>query len=890
MTATLLPPSTVVLRDGSTVTVRPVTRDDAPLVQRLLESLSPESRVFRFFSGGGDMPTMAGRLAAVTADDGFGLLALRGPDQEPVAHAMYAPTGSGRAEVAFAVADRYQGLGLGSLLLGQIADAARRAGVETLEAMVMPENLHMLEVFGRSGFPVRSGSHQGQVSVEFSSRITEPVLQVFESREALATAAAVRHLLEPESVAVIGASRHRGSIGAEVFHNLLEAGFRGPVYPVNPNASVIQSVTAYASIGDVPGPVELAVITVPAEDVLEVAEQCAAKGVRALLVISAGFAERGGEGLELQRRLLEICRRSGMRLCGPNCMGVLNTVPEVSLNATFAPTFPPPGNVAFISQSGGLGLAVIEHASRLGLGISQFVSIGNKTDLSGNDFLQYWESDSSTDVVLLYLESFGNPRKFARLARRVAQTKPIIAVKSGRTPAGARGTGSHTGALLAASDVTVDALFRQAGVIRTESLHEMFDTSALLANQPLPAGDRVAIVTNGGGPAILCADACVERGLQVLDPSPSLRAGLDKVLPPGSSTGNPIDMLAEARGDDYKNAIATLAASGEVDAVIAIFVPPLVTSPEEVAQGIRDAAANAGNLTLAAVFMSARGMPDALQAGGRRIPSFEFPEDAAAALAHAARLARWRAEGQGQPVAVDVDAGRAAAVIDGALDASQDWLDPAATFELLESYGIPLAPVRFASTPRQAATAAREIGFPVAVKAFAPGLVHKTEAGAVRLGLATSSAVERAATEMSATIRTEGFVVQKMVSQGVEMLVGLVQDASFGPVLACGSGGVTAELMRDVRVALTPVSAADAASMLRSLRSFPLLQGFRGSPPADVAALEAIIHRVSALAEGHPEITELDLNPVIVQERGAVVVDARVRVSPAGPAPALGAR
>lgn len=878
------------------MSVRPVSAEDEPKLRALLESLSMESRVFRFFSAGGDMKAMARRLAGVAETGGCGLLAVRGPGETPVGHAMYAPTGEGRAEVAFAIADGLQGQGLGTLLLGQVADAARRAGIETLEAVVMPENARMLEVFARSGFPVRTGGREGQVTVEFPSLITADVLQVFESRDALATAAAVAHVLEPASVAVIGASRRPRSIGAEMFHNLLAAGFPGPVYPVNPSAAVVQSVPAYRSVLDIPGPVELAVIVVPAAEVLAVAQECADKGVRALVVVSAGFAERGGEGIEMQERLVDLCRRFGMRLVGPNCMGVMNVVPRVSLNATFAPTVPPPGNVAFMSQSGGLGLAVIEHATRLGLGLSQFVSVGNKADLSGNDFIQYWESEPETGVILLYLESFGNPRRFSRLARRVARTKPIVAVKSGRTAAGVRATGSHTGALLAASDVTVDALFRKAGVIRTDSLHEMFDVTGLLAHQPLPAGNRVGIVTNAGGPGILCADACAERDLAVPEPSPALRERLLATLPAGASLNNPIDMLAEARGAHYREALSALAAAGEYDALVAIFVPPLVTSAEEVAQGIREAAEHLRDLPLATVFMSARGVPDELRSGERRIPSFEFPEDAAVSLAHASRLASWRRQAGGEPRPVpDADPAAVAALIEQALGSEgPGWLPAESVAALLTAYGIPLAATRYASTPHEAGRAARRLGGPVALKAIAPGLVHKTEAGAVRLGLRGASAVERAAADMAQRLQAAGavveaFQVQAMVSEGVEMLIGLVQDATFGPVLACGAGGTAVELMRDVSVALTPVTEAEVDEMIRSLRMHPLLTGFRGAPPADVPALASILHRVSALAEAHPEIVELDLNPVLVQPRGATVVDARVRIAAAPAPPPLGA-
>jgi acetate---CoA ligase (ADP-forming) len=878
------------------VSVRPVTPADVPALETLLESLSIESRVFRFFSAGGDMPTMARRLASVSEDGGFGVLALSGADETPVGHAMYAPLDGNRAEIAFEIADRLQGQGLGTLLLGQVADAARRAGVETLEAVVLPENARMLQVFARSGFPIQTGSREGQVWVRFSSHVTPEVLQVFENREALATAAAVRHVLEPESVAVIGASRQRGSIGAEVFHNLLAAGFPGPVYPINPSARVVQSVPAYRSVAEVPGPVELAVITVPAERVLEVVRECGEARVRALVIITAGFAERGGDGVGRQQELLELCRQYGMRLCGPNCMGVMNVVPRIALNATFAPSVPPAGNVGFMSQSGGLGLAVIEHAARLGLGLSQFVSIGNKADLSGNDFIQYWESDPETDVILLYLESFGNPRKFSRLARRVARGKPIVAVKSGRTAAGARATSSHTGALLAASDATVDALFRKAGVIRTESLHEMFDVAGLLAHQPLPAGERVGIVTNAGGPAILCADACSARGLKVPEPSAALQRRLARSLPRGASVLNPIDMLAEAGGDAYRKALVLLAESGEFDALVAIFVPPLVTSAEEVAHGIAAAATKVEGMPVATVFMSARGLPAELRSGAVRVPSFEFPEDAAVSLAHAAHLAAWRRTAGGEVVPIpDARPEAVAAVIERALAGGAGWMAPDAVRELLVGYGIPLVPTELAETPAEAGRIARRLGGEVVLKAAGAGLVHKTEAGAVRLGLRGAGSVERAASEMAARLQAAGtpvdrFLVQPLLHGGVEMLVGLVQDPSFGPVLACGAGGTAVELIGDVGIALTPVTEHEVDEMLRSLRTYPLLTGFRGSAPVDVAALKSVLHRVSALAEAHPEIAELELNPLIVLPQGAAVVDARVRVEPAVAPTPLGAR
>src|SRR6266498_3153488 len=464
----------------------------------------------------------------------------------------------------------------------------------------------MIQVFRESGFPVDLRYELGEITVEFPTSLSPEALERFERREQTAAIAAMEAFLAPRSVAVIGASRSRGTIGGEVFHNLLVTGFNGPVYPVNPGADVVQSVPAYSTVGDVPGPVDLAVIVVPASLVVEAAHQCGEKGVRALVVISSGFAETGEEGRARQRELLAVCRGFGMRLIGPNCMGLMNVSSEVRLNATFAPAFPPHGRVGFSSQSGALGLAVIDYASSLSLGLSSFVAVGNKADISGNDLIHYWEADPETDVILLYLESFGNPRKFARITRRVGRTKPIVAVKSGRSQAGARATSSHTGALLAASDVTVDALFRQAGVIRTDTLAELFDVAKLLATQPAPAGRRVGIVTNAGGPGVLCADACEAEGLAVPPLPAEARRALAEFLPPEAALANPVDTIASASGDDYRRTMGIVARSG-VDALVAIFIPPLVTRPEEVATAIREAAdALDGSIPVLSVFMSSR--------------------------------------------------------------------------------------------------------------------------------------------------------------------------------------------------------------------------------------------------------------------------------------------
>jgi acetyl coenzyme A synthetase (ADP forming)-like protein len=801
-----------------------------------------------------------------------------------------------------------QGKGLGTILLGQLAEAASEAGVSVFVAEVLPENHRMVGVFRDSGFPLTSHTVPGLILVEFPTSLTAAALQRFERREQSAAVAAMRAMLAPRAVAVVGASRDRATVGGQLFHNLLAAGFQGPAYPVNPRAEVVQSVVAYRSVQEVPGPVDLAVVVVPAAGVVEVARACAEKGVRGLVVISAGFGETGPDGVARQRELLQVCRDAGMRLIGPNCLGVVNTAPEVSLDATFGPLLPRRGRVGFLSQSGALGLAIIDYANALGLGLSSFVSVGNKADISGNDLLDYWEEDDGTEVVLLYLESFGNPRKFARVARRVGHSKPIVAVKSGRSAAGARASSSHTGALLAGSDVTVDALFRQAGVVRTDTLAELFDVATLLANQPRPSGRRVAIVTNAGGPGILCADACEADGLVVPALSDGLRERLGAFLPAEASLANPVDMLAAAPPAAYRQSLELVVSSGEADAVIVIFIPPLATDPGAVAGAIRDGAGAAEGLPVLTVFMSAQGVPAELnpqpppgapaQRRATRIPSYRFPEEAARALARAVEYGVWRATPPGRvPEFEGVRRDEASGLLAAATADGPRWLAPDEVARLLDCYGLPLAPWRLAATPEEAAAAAGELGGPVAVKAVAPGLVHKTEAGGIRLALAGAEQVRAAAAEMAGGVAAAGhqverFLVQRMVAAGVEMLVGVVNDPSFGPVVACGAGGTAVELLRDVQVRITPLTDADAGAMVRSLATFPLLDGYRGAPPADVAALEDLLLRVGALVEAHPEVAELDLNPVVVLPRGqgAVVVDARVRVEAAQPPLPLAAR
>ena len=889
--------ATVVLRDGSTLAVRPIRPDDEPALSRFFAALSLESRVFRFFAAVANADASVKRMVDVDYSTRYGIVALGGAQREIVGHAMYVAIEPGMAELALAVADAYQGRGLGTILLGQLAEAAADAGIQVLEAVVRPENHRMLEVLRESGFPVRSRSEPGEIHAELPTELTPEAIEHFEDRDRLAAVAAVKHVLAPQSVAVIGASRTRGSIGAELFHNLMAMGFGGPIYPVNPAATAIEGKRAYGSVLDIEGNVELAVLTVPAAAVVDVARQCAEKGVRGMVVISAGFAEVGADGVQLQGRLLQVCRDSGMRLVGPNCMGVINTAPAINLDATFAPDKPVRGRVGFLSQSGGLGIAVLARAQVLGSGVSSFVSVGNKADISGNDLIQYWESDPETDVIMLYLESFGNPRKFARLARRVSRSKPILAVKGGRTQAGDRATSSHTGALLSASDVTVDALFQQAGVIRTDTLAELFDTVLLLGSQPLPKGNRVGILTNAGGPAILCADACEAGGLVVPQLPADVRQELASFLPPAGSTGNPVDMIASASAEDYRRSIGILAACEEIDAVITIFTPPLVTQATEVVRAIHAAVEELPRrIPVISVFMSKESAPRVIRSGAIAIPHYPFPEDAARALARVARYAAWKTAPD-EPVTTPegIDRDRAAAVIASALAAGEGWMSPEAVVDLLDCYRIPLVETRFAADAHQAGRLARQMHIPIALKAIAPGVLHKTDAGGVRLGLSGQSAVDRAASEMAAAFEREGhpvqrFQLQPMAESGVEMIVGVVQDQHFGPVVACGAGGTATELLQDVSVRITPITKGDASRMVRSLKTFPLLDGYRGARKADIDALEDVLLRVSALVEAHPQVVEMDLNPLIVQVHGAVVVDARIRLEPGGGPRPLGAR
>jgi acetyl coenzyme A synthetase (ADP forming)-like protein len=878
----------VILRDGSSVHVRPVRGEDEMALAGFFEGLTAESRGLRFFSAAPNVAGEAERAVDVDYADRYGLIATRGEDSSPVGHAGYARISEGTAEVAFAVADVMQGRGLATILLAHLAEVAHERGITAFEAEVLPGNHRMIAVFRDSGLPVEVQSAPGSIQVKLPTSLSSEAVERFEDRDRAAAAAATMHFIEPSSVAVIGASRERDSVGGQTFHNLLEPGFEGTAYPVNRQADVVQSVRAYGSIRELPGPVDLAVIAVPAGAVLEVVRECAAARIPGVVVMSAGFAEVGEEGAELQRKLLAACREGGVRLIGPNCLGVINTAPKVRLNATFAPRMPAPGNVGFVSQSGALGLAFIDLSGDRNLGLSSFASVGNRADITANDLLEYWESDGRTDVALLYIESFSDPRRFSRVAPRVGRTKPVVVVKSGRSRAGARATSSHTGAMLAASDMTVEALFQQAGGIRTDSLAEMLDVASLLASQPLPQGRRVAVLTNAGGPGIMCADACEASGLELPPLPDEVQERLRRLLPPEASLANPVDMIATATAEQYRQSIAALGAWEGIDALIVIFVRPLLIRAEEVADGVSRAIEKLPRrIPVQAVFMSGEDRAAMIREGS--MPTYLYPEDCAKALGRAVGHAEWRRRPPRVPPAfADTRPDVAAAVIAEALEDGPGWLDFQRLSRLLEAYGISLARWRLAGDSQEAGKAAAEIGGHVALKALGREIVHKSELGAIRVGLSGRQQVADAAAGIDeslrrAEVRREQFLVQAMVEGGVEMLVGVVGDAVFGPVIACGAGGVEAELINDVAVRLSPLTEPDAHEMLRSLATFPLLTGYRGAPKVDLDSLIQVLLRTSAMVDAHQEIAELDLNPVIVSPDGARTVDARVRVEAVAP-------
>lgn len=857
----------VILRDGTTLRLRPPTGADEERLLDFFAKLSSESRYLRFHG----FPRLGPQLVAPMLDPDWSERgALIGElSDRVVAIASYVRLReASAAEIAFAVDDALQGRGVGTRLLEQLAERAAENGIERFVAEVMAENNAMLAVFRDAGFGVTRSLEQGEVEVRLAIEPTERFLSQVAARDHFAVAASLRPFFEPKTVAVIGASPRRGSIGGELFRNVLRADFSGAAYPINRDGSPVAGVRGYISVAAIPDTIELAVLCLPAIHVLTAAEEAMKAGVRALCVISAGFAEVGAEGVERQEALLALARSYGARIVGPNCLGIWTAA--VNLNATFAPRAFPPGSLAFSSQSGALGLAALERTQARGLGLSSFVSIGNKADVSTNDLLQWWEDDEETKLVLLYVESFGNPRAFARIAQRLARAKPVLAMKSGTSSSGRRAASSHTAAL-AGSDTAVEALFRQTGVIRARTLDELIDVATLLYSQPVPAGNRVALVTNAGGLGILCADACEAAGLTLPSLGEETQRKLREVLPAEASIGNPVDMIAGATPSTYETVVSLVLADPGVDAAIALFVPVVGADEQAIGAAITAGTAKVPEKPALCAFVSGRGAPPTLQ-----IPFFPYPEAAARALGRAAERSAWLRRPAGTVPELDVDRHAAESIVSG----GDRWLEPKEARRLLQAYGIPVVEERTAADVDAAVSAAEELGYPVVVKSGVPG-AHKTETGGIALNLASAAEVREAAERIGPPV-----IVQQFVTGGAELLAGVVQDPVFGPLVAFGPGGVMAELIGDAAFRLAPLTDVDAHELVTSGKAGRLVAGFRG-PAVDGDAVADLLLRLSRLAEDLPAVAELDLNPVLVLPKGCVAVDARVRVARPEPRQAL---
>jgi acetyl coenzyme A synthetase (ADP forming)-like protein len=694
-------------------------------------------------------------------------------------------------------------------------------------------------------------------------------------------------VFRPTSIAVIGAGRSPGTVGNELLRNLVVGGFTGRVYPVNPKAESVHSIRCYPTVLDVPDDVDLAVVVVPARHVLDVARQCVEKGVRALCVITAGFREVGPEGAAEERRLRDLCRAHGVRLVGPNCMGVMDARPDVRMNATIAQAFPPPGPVAFLSQSGAMGVSILNQASDLGLGMSMFASIGNRADVSGNDLLEHWEHDEATRVVLMYLEGFGNPRRFVPIARRVSRTKPIVCVKAGRTAQAAKAATSHTGSL-AGADVAVDALLEQSGVLRVETVGELFDVALALSSQPMPAGNRVAVLTNAGGPAILAVDFLVGAGIEVARLAPETTAALRKVLVPEASVANPVDMVAGAGEAEYANALPLLLADPGVDLVITIFVPPVQVDPVAVARRIFEISRGASKPVLGCFMARERVIAAIKELGHAWFPVYAYPELAVRAAKNLVRAKALREDDLGVPEPFpDVDPARIEEVLRRAGQGAPPegtWVSAADGFALLEAAGLSVPRLTAARDVAEAVAAARAIGGPVALKLDGPAFLHKSDVGGVLLGLEGDAAVREGAERLEENAERHApgaprrLLVQEMVRPGVELVFGSKEDPVFGPVVMAGLGGIHVEVLRDVAFGLVPLTRTLAARMLRRLRGFRLLEGARGAPPVDLVAVETALLRFASLVEHHPSILEIEVNPATARPDGLTCVDVRARI------------
>ena len=884
VTAAGAPAGEETLRDGRVVALRPLRGDDAAGVEALWRRLDAPSR--RLFTHLAHLPPdRPGDVAVPRPGHTAGIVAVPAdPPGRVVGMARFERTAADTARALVFADASWRRTGLGTLLLSRLAEAARHAGVRRLAGDVPRSDVAMLGLLKELGLEYEEQVTAASVHASFAVQETDAYLDALLADQRAAARVSVAPFLCPRSIALVGASDKPGSIGALLLANLLASGFTGPVYPVNPRHQVIQGMPAYPDLSSCPQPPDLALVAVPAPLVAGVVDQAGRLGIRAVCVISAGFAETGAEGRVLQDELRRRARAAGVRLIGPNCMGLLSGGPDPRFNATFSTVFPPPGRLAFVSQSGGLGLAALALFTGPSLGVSGFVSVGNTADLTPNDLLLYWDEDPGTSLILAYLESVPDPRRFARIARRLSRHKPIVVVKSGRTGAGRRAASSHTAAM-AARETAVEALVHQAGVIRAGTLEEMFDIAAVMSSQPTPAGRRVAVLTNvrrAGHPGRRCLRSSRAAGTgTVRDTQTALRAG----LPAQAAVGNPVDVVAGSSAGQYGRTLRLLGAAEEIDAIIAVFIPIGATPAEDFAREITAAAAGLPGKPVIAVFMTAGPAPARLSEAG--IPAFTRPEQAAAALGHIARWAEWRARPAGHVVTPPgIDPGRGRAVTNAML-ASQPgggWADAKTAGELLAAYGIPAARSRLVRTPAQAAAAQAEFGGPVVVKIAAA--IHKSDVGGVALGIDSPQAAAEAVTAIRAVA---GRRRHRRARRGIPHPGADPRRRGndrrrdprprLRPLVLAGLGGTSVEVLGDVAVRITPLSNTDVDEMLRSLRSYRLLTGYRQSPPLDVAAFAELLHRVSAMVEDIPEITELDLNPVFVRQHGAVVADIRIRLT-----------
>ena len=869
--------SYALLADGTTITIRPARPGDHGPVRRLHEAMSPENLYFRFFSASPAAAEQeASRLCRQAGPDHLALLGLLHDELVGVASCELI-TDPRAAEIALAVADGMHRHGIATLLLEHLVSLARAGGVEVLTAEVLPDNSAMLRVLGDLGLVVRRRSVDGVVEVSMpiprSAALGEvsAYLDAVAGREKQADVASLGPLLAPRSAAVVGAGHRPGSAGRRILRNIRDAGFAGAVYAVSPHADEIEGIPCVPSVAALPEAPDLVVVAVPAAGVVGVARDCGTRGARSLVVITSGLTPAQ------ESSLLEASRRGGMRLVGPNCSGV--AVPGIGLDATLAVHRCTAGTTGLAVQSGGVGVALLEHFSRLGIGTSSFASVGDKLDVSGNDMLMWWEADKTTQLAVLYLESFGSPRRFARTARRVSAKIPILTVHAGQSAPGQRAAASHTAAA-AAPLITRQALFEQAGVIATASLGELLDVAVLIASQPIPAGSGVCIVSSGGGAGVLAADACAEAGLAVATLGPRTRGRLREVLPAGSALSGPVDTTAAVSPEAFREALQIAGREDGVHALIALVIrnTPLDLIP----------ALTAGPLPVpvAAVVLD---QPEAVRllhdgGAGPAVPAYGYPEAAARALARAVRYGSRRSRPAGTvPDIGDLRVADAYSIVSSFLARMPGggWLSACEADDLLRCYGIPMVQFRQADDADAAVEAAASLGGHVVLKAVVPGLLHKTAAGAVELDLRGADEVRTAMRRLQDKFagRMSGVLVEPMITGGTETIVGVVQEPVFGPVVVFGLGGVATEALGDHAARLAPLTGADADDLIRSIRAAPLLLGQRGQPAADIGALRDTLLRVSRLADDLPQVAELDLNPLIARHAGVIAADARIRVT-----------